>query len=170
VTLRAGSSAVVFAVVVIAVVLLTGDAVLKGAWPVAARTAGIGALVVWVAWMLLWRPSIRVLPDRAVVVNVGRIAEVPWTRVVDIRRRLQLILDLDDGQRVEAWGSPFPRRRPIGPSARTDDRDPGLMALRGAWAGAAPEAGAVVRRTDVHALLIGVAAVLALVLGLAVGR
>jgi hypothetical protein len=161
---------VVFAVVAVVVTLLLGDALLHGAWAVAARTAGVGALVVWVAWMLLWRPSIRVLPDRAVVVNVGRIAEVPWTRVVDVRRRLQLILDLEDGRSVEAWGSPFPRRRPIGPSARPDDRDPSLTALRSAWAGAAPESGVVVRRVDVRALLVGAAAVLALVLGLAVGR
>jgi hypothetical protein len=153
--------------------VLLGDAVIRGAWPTAARVAGVGALVIWAAWMLLLRPSIRVLPDRAVVINVGRVTELPWSRVVDIRRRLQVIFDLDDGQHVEAWGSPFVSRRPLGPSARPFDRDPALTLLRSRWASAGPAAvspEAVVRRVDVTALLVGAAALAALVLSLAVTR
>ena len=151
---------------------MLGDAVIRGAWPTAARVAGVGALVIWAAWMLLVRPSIRVLPDRAVVINVGRITELPWSRVVDIRRRLQVIFDLDDDQHVEAWGSPFVSRRPLGPSARPFDRDPALTLLRSRWtsAGRAATAEAVVRRVDVIALLAGAAALAALVLSLAVTR
>ncbi|HEV7743226.1 MAG TPA: hypothetical protein VGO65_12495 [Pseudolysinimonas sp.] len=163
-TLRAGSSVVAFAFVVAAVVLLLGDAVIRGSWAVGARGAGPGALVVWGAWMLLVRPSIRVLPDRAVITNVGRITEVPWARVVDIRRKLQLVFELDDDRRLEAWGSPFASRR------RTDD-DPSLIALRGAWMSAQDaSSGAVVRRPDSVALLIGAAAVLFLVITLVVFR
>ena len=157
--MRAGSSAVVFALVAIGAVLLVGDAVIKGAWDVAARTAGPAAIIVWAAWLLLVRPSIRLERDRAIVVNVGRITEIPWNRVVDIRRRLQLILDLDDGKSVEAWGSPFVGKR----AAPSDDR--GLVALRNAWVNASPTDAVVVRRTDVRALAAGGAAVvLALVL------
>ncbi|MEO8262236.1 MAG: hypothetical protein ABI566_06665 [Pseudolysinimonas sp.] len=157
-TLRAGSSAAVFAVVAGVTLLLLGDAVLKGAWPTAARVAGVGALVVWVAWMLLVRPSIRVLPDRAVVVNVGRITEVPWARVVDVRRRLQLILELDDDRHVEAWGSPFVSRR-------NSADDPAAQALRSAWMSASrtDSTGVVTRRPDAVALTVGAAALALLV-------
>jgi len=170
-TLRAGSSVATFVVVAGVVVVLLVDAVLRGNWPVASRIAGAGALIVWAAWMLLFRPSIRVRSDRAIVINVGRITEVPWARVVDIRRRLQLIVELDDGRTIEAWGSPFaPRRHTAG--------DPALTVLRGAWMSAPAGTGtaadaeaatdAVIRRVDARALLAGAAAVILLVLGWAV--
>jgi hypothetical protein len=164
VTLRAGSSAVVFGLIAAGAVLLTVDALMKGAWDVAARTAGVAAVIVWAAWLLLLRPSIRVQPDRAVVVNVGRITEIPWNRVVDIRRRLQLILDLDDGRSVEAWGSPFVSKR------ATPGEDSALTALRSAWSSASGGDGAVVRRTDAVALVIGAAAVVAAAVCLGVAR
>jgi hypothetical protein len=153
-----------FGLVATGAVLLTGDALLKGAWDAAARTAGVAALVVWAAWLLLLRPSIRVRPDRAVVVNIGRITEIPWGRVVDIRRRLQLILDLDDGRSVEAWGSPFLSRR------AKPGEDSALTALRSAWGAAAPADAAVVRHLDVPALVAGALAVIAAVICLGVAR
>lgn len=157
-TLRAGSSVVAFAFVAGAVALLLGDAVIRGSWLVAARGAGPGALVLWAAWLLLVRPSVRLLPDRAVVTNVGRITEVPWGRIVEIRRKLQLVLELDDGRRIEAWGSPFADRK-----AGSDD--PALTAVRGAWLSAdgAGSSDVVLRRPDTVALLIGAAALLFLV-------
>jgi hypothetical protein len=165
VTLRAGSSAAVFALVAIGAVLLVGDAVLKGAWDVAARMAGPALLVVWAAWLLLVRPSIRVQPGRAVVVNVGRITELPWHHVTDIRRRLQLIFDVDDDRSVEAWGSPFVSKR----AKPGDDR--ALMALRSEWQSApAGDASVVRRRPDVLALALGAAAVVATGLSLGVAR
>jgi hypothetical protein len=154
----------VFGLVAAGAVLLTGDALVKGAWDAAARTAGVAAVVVWAAWLLLLRPSIRVRPDRAVVVNVGRITEIPWSRVVDIRRRLQLILDLDDGRSVEAWGSPFVSKR------ATPGEDSALTALRSAWSSAASSDAAVVRHPDVPALVAGAAAVIAAVICLGVAR
>jgi hypothetical protein len=155
------------------VVVLLGDAVLRGNGSVAIRIGGVGALVVWAAWMLLVRPSIRVRPDRAVVVNVGRITEVPWSRIVDIRRRLQLVLELDDGRRVEAWGSPFPRRRMVGRTPKTEVDDPALSVLRGAWMSVDPTSAValpVTRRVDLTALLIGGLAVAVLAASLAVPR
>jgi hypothetical protein len=163
VTLRAGSSALVFALVAGGAVLLVGDAVIRGSWEVLAQIAGPALLIVWAAWMLLLRPSIRVQEDRAVVVNIGRITEVPWSRIVDIRRRLQLIFELDDGKSVEAWGSPFPKRKLVGKTAQTEDDDPSASVLRSAWR-SGKEAGAdapVVRRPDVLALSIGVVALIA---------
>ena len=129
-----------------------------------ARGVGAGALVVWAAWMLLVRPSIRVQPDRAVVVNIGRITEVPWARIVDIRRRLQLVLDLDDGRSVECWGSPFPQAatgRAIARRPRTTTRPPRCCARHGCRGRRRTASGdwSVVRRVDVIALVIGAGAV-----------
>ena len=172
VTLRAGSSAVAFAVVAAVAVLLVGDAVLRGSWPVVARSVGPAALVVWIAWLLLVRPSIRVRPDRAVVVNVGRITEVPWTRIADIRRRLQLVLDLDDGRSIQCWGSPFPRRRLVGKGATTEDDDPAGTVLRSAWLSGSARSGAgaaIVRRFDILALSLGAGSLVAAALSVTLG-
>jgi hypothetical protein len=173
VTLRAGSSFVTFVVVAAAMVLLLGSVLLRGSWTEIAHFGGPVVLVVWVAWLLLVRPSIRIEQDRAVVVNVGRIIEVPWARTVDVRRRLQLILDLDDGRRVECWGSPFPRRRMVGREPQTTEDDPALAAVRSAWmswqTGQAPAAGEgrpVIRRMDTTALAIGAGAVVLAAIGL----
>jgi hypothetical protein len=163
VTLRAGGSAFAFTAVAIVGALLLADAVLRGSWTAAVRTAGPVILVVWVAWLLLLRPSIRIQPDRAVVINVGRITEVPWSRIVDIRRRLQLVLDLDDGRRLEAWGSPFL-------SKRRDSEDSALMALRGAWMSGPASEAPVIRRVDVMALTVGAVAIAAAGLSLGVAR
>ena len=159
---------VAFAFIAVAVSVLLGDAAVRGSWSDAARGAGPAALAVWAGWLLLVRPSIRVLPDRAIVFNVGRITEVPWTRVVDIRRRLQLIFDLDSGRSLEAWGSPFLSKRS---SARTSAAaDPVLDVLRGAWMSARDgEDAPVVRRPDTIALVLGGAAVVAALLSIAVG-
>lgn len=166
VTLRALQSTIVFGVVAGVLVLLIGDALVRGSWQQAASLAAPATFGVWAAWLLLVRPSIRVQPDRAVIVNVGRITEVPWGRVVDIRRRLQLVLELDDGRSVEAWGSPFPSRRTPG---READADTALAVVRSAWQSAPAATGAVVRRPDVVALSIGAVTLAALVLGLTVG-
>lgn len=144
--------------------MLLGDALVRGSWVAVARLAGPALLVVWAAWMLLVRPSIRVLRDRAVVVNIGRITEVPWVRVIDIRRRLQLVLDLDDGRSLEAWGSPFPPRGLAGRRGQTTQDDPAASVLRAAWqSGLESDADAsVIRRPDLTALALGgVAAVAA---------
>lgn len=166
-TLRAVQSVVVFVVVAVALVLFLGDLVLKGDWRQTALVAGPMAFGAWLAWLLLIRPSIRVQSDRAVVINVGRITEVPWSAVADIRRRLQLIFDLEDGRTLEAWGSPFPKRDRPGKAA---DADTALAVLRSAWQSAPDASGsaavAVTRRPDTVALAVGALALAALVLSL----
>ncbi|MEO8093850.1 MAG: hypothetical protein ABI632_02840 [Pseudolysinimonas sp.] len=172
-TLRAGSSFAVFVVVAVAAVALLADFAIKGSWMDFTRWVGPVALIMWAAWLLLVRPSIRIESDRAVVINVGRVTEVPWGHIVDIRRRLQLVLELDDGRQVECWGSPFPTRRMVGRTAQTEQDDPSAAVLRSAWLSAiAAPAGvtaSVVRRVDAAPLLIGAGAVLATALTLSWG-
>ncbi|CAN5182257.1 hypothetical protein BH11ACT3_BH11ACT3_02640 [soil metagenome] len=173
VVLRAPSSAVVFGLVAAVAVVFVGDAVVRGAWSLAAQAAGPAALAVWAAWLLLVRPSIRLESDRAVVVNVGRVTEVPWSRVADIRRRLQLVLDLEDGSRVECWGSPFPTRAGVNRNATSADvaaPDTALTVLRSAWlSGSHDTTLPVVRRADALALGIGAAALAATIFSITAG-
>jgi hypothetical protein len=172
VVLRAASSAVIFGLVTGVAILFVGDSVVRGAWPLAAQAAGPAALIVWAAWLLLVRPSIRVQTDRAVVVNIGRITEVPWAHIGEIRRRLQLVLDLDGGGRLECWGSPFPQRAGVNRTAggREPVVDAPLDLLRAAWLSAAGDATApVVRRADALALGIGAAALAATICSITLG-
>jgi hypothetical protein len=172
VTLRAGSSVVAFAFVAIAAAVLLADAALRGTWESVLRGLGPAVLVLWAAWLLLVRPSIRVEEDRAVVVNVGRITEIPWARIADIRRRLQLVFELDDDRRVEAWGSPFAPRRRGGRIATVED-DSALRQLRSAWMSAQVNSATpgvvspVVRRIDAVALVLGAAAIVVAVVSVA---
>lgn len=60
--------------------------------------------------MILYRPQIRIGEDALVVVNPGRIVEVPWQRIRSASQRFQVVVDLDDGRHVTCWGSPFPEK------------------------------------------------------------
>lgn len=153
-----------FAVIAAIALLLVGDAVIRGSWATAVRLGGPATLVVWAAWLILFRPSIRIQDDRAVIVNVGRIIEVPWARVVDIRRKLQLVFELDNGRALEAWGSPFTSKR----SARGEPVvDAALATVRATWMSwSGVSDGTVARRPDIVALAIGAAALIAASLSL----
>ena len=74
------------------------------------RWAAVILIVLWVLWVLLWLPSIRIRENEIVVVNALRTWTIPWSRVEDVRTRLQYVLALDDGRTVTAWGSPFSGR------------------------------------------------------------
>src|SRR3954453_15981370 len=95
-------------------------AIVIGAWAVfdAARVDGVlglrwgsaAAIILWVLWVVLWRPSIRIREDELEVVNALRTWTIPWSRVQDAESRLQHVFVLDDGRAVTAWGSPSPGR------------------------------------------------------------
>src|SRR3954453_23939601 len=105
-------------------------AVVIGAWAVfdAARVDPIeglrwgsaAATILWVLWVVLWRPSIRISDDAIDVVNALRTWTIPWSRVQDVESRLQYVIVLDDGRAVTAWGSPFSGRATGNRSERVD--------------------------------------------------
>ena len=119
---RPTSSLVAFWAVTGFGVLLLGDAVLRGDWHLVAVASGPTALVIWVLWMVLYRPSIRFDARGLTVRNPGRVIEVPWSRVRSVSQRFQVVLELDDGSHVTCWGSPFPEkpglRRPSADAVR----------------------------------------------------
>ncbi len=65
-------------------VVLVGDPLLRGDLALVGTTAPIVALVVWVLFLVMFHPHIRYDDERAVVTNIGRVHELPWSRVVTV--------------------------------------------------------------------------------------
>jgi hypothetical protein len=107
---RPSSSLIAFWAVLGVAVLFLGDSVVRGNWHVVSLAVAPIGLIVWAAWIFLYRPRISFDRDTIVVVNPGRILEIPWQRVSGVRQRFQILLELDDGSTVTCWGSPFPEK------------------------------------------------------------
>jgi hypothetical protein len=167
-TFRATSTVVSFWVAVGFAAILVGDAVVRGAWSTVVAYLPPVLLALWVLWLVLWRTSVRALPDRVIVTNLLRIHDVPWSRVVEARQRGQVTLELDDSRQLLCWGGPFPakpgvprvnRRRPAETFAATLDH----------YRSSAPPSDEPVRqRWDLVAIVPGVVLVLAVVAQLTV--
>ena len=99
----------VFWIAVAAIVYLVGDSALRGAWAAVGFMLPLGLFIVWLLWMILLRPHVRYNATRALVVNIGRVHEIPWARVEAVRQRLGIVFELDNGSRVTAAGASAPR-------------------------------------------------------------
>lgn len=164
-TLRPLSSAIAFWGLCGLGAILVGDAAWRGDWSLAWRAAGVIGFVLWCAWILLFRLSVQIRAGGILVVNLLRTVWIPWSRIIGFHRRLQILVELDDGTTVECWGSPFPRR----PGARrgmlsdrrneTEPRsqDPARETLEYALASASASDGddQVRRNWDATAILVG---------------
>jgi hypothetical protein len=168
---------VAFWLIAVIGVVMVGDAVVRGTIPQAVVTASIVALVVWALWMVLFHPHIRYDDDRVVVTNIGRVHEIPWSRVEAVRQSLTLTIELDDGRRIRASGVTAPRDRGliIGTLTRGKLGAGSLEfhkyadALRLLHDGAATSDAPVVSRWDVRALAIGAVLALAVATEVIVG-
>jgi hypothetical protein len=183
VVLRALSSLIAFWALTGLAAVFVVDAAVRGRWDVALRTVGVVLFVLWAAWLFLVRMSVRLDAGALTARNLLRWVRVPWARVVDIERRAQLTVELDDGRRIECWGSPFAPRRgvrgptsggqamptvtaatnPFGPALGGASglrgggtaRDAGLEAARSMWLSASAADGPVTRGWDIPALVAG---------------
>ncbi|GAA3761534.1 hypothetical protein GCM10022240_12580 [Microbacterium kribbense] len=153
--LRALMSSVTFWALVGIAVIFVGDAAIRGRFAIALRAALILGLLVWCAWVLLYRMSIRVDADGLTVRNLLRWVRIPWGQVAEISRRMQLRVVLADNSVVECWGGTFASRPGTRRSREADRGDPGLALLRTAHAGARKAGGTVQRGWDVPALAAG---------------
>jgi len=91
-------------------VVLIGWPLVAGQWQLAAWALAPALLLAWVLWIVLYRPSVRYDEERVVVTNIGRVHVVPWAQVASVDQGLNLVFRLRDGQVLNAWGSPYPRR------------------------------------------------------------
>ena len=166
---RDTGTSVAFWLVVAVGVVIVGDSVIRANLGQIAATASIVALVLWVVFMVLFHPHVRYDDARAVVTNIGRIHEIPWSRVVAVRQSLSLTFELDDGRRIRASGVTAPRDRGLIMGTLTRGKlGAGSLefhkyadALRLLQDGATAADSPVVSRWDVRALAIGAALALA---------
>lgn len=165
-----GTSVAFWLVTAVGVVLVVDSAFRGDLWRFAA-TAAIVALVLWAAGMVLFHPHIRYGDARVVVTNIGRIHEIPWSRVTAVRQSLTLTFELDDGRRLSASGVSAPRDRGLIMGTLTRGKlGAGSMefhkyadALRLLHDGSAANDAPVVSRWDTRALAIGAGLVLLVV-------
>jgi hypothetical protein len=106
VTLRATGGYWILGVTAALVLFFVVDAVSRGAWTFALAALPWELLAVWVVYVVLVRPCVVVEPAKLSIVNIGRVHEIPWTRVDSITSRFQLSVILDDGRRIVSWGAP----------------------------------------------------------------
>lgn len=161
--LRDTGISIAFWLVVAVGVLIVFDAALRGdLWKFAA-TASIVALVLWVVGMVLFHPHVRYDDERVVVTNIGRVHEMPWSRIVAVRQSLSLTFELDDGRRILASGVTAPRDRGLIAGTLTRgklgagsaDFHKFADALRLLQSSSEASAAPVVSRWDVQALTLG---------------
>ena len=150
-------------------VVLAGDPVLRGDLAGLAATLPFVAVVLWMLWMVLFHPHLRYDEQRVVVTNIGRVHELPWSRVVAVRQNLNLGFELDDGRRIGAVGVTASRGRGLVLSGLTRgkmgagsaDFHQHADALTPFRTAAAPSDAPVVSRWDVVPLAIGAVLVVA---------
>ncbi|SFF38442.1 PH domain-containing protein [Curtobacterium sp. YR515] len=140
---------------------MLGDAAVRGSWDVVLHAVGPLAALVWVLWVLTFRPHVRITDHAITVVNPLRSTTVPWGAVEDVRMRWQIVLDLADGRRLTCWGGPsLPRPKPTRRGEPRVLRQPDeFVAVRDRWSerhGRTPDA-PVVRGWDVPAVASGIA-------------
>lgn len=151
--------------------LLLVDAGVRGSWDVVLTAVGPLAVLLWVLWVLTWRPSVQLDDEALVVVNPLRLTRVPWGEVADVRLRWQIVVETTEGRKVQCWGGPsLPRPKPVRRGEpRVLPQAPEMAVLLDRWAArrdAGAAGGPVLRGWDRPALLVGAGTVALLVISL----
>ncbi|WP_374010139.1 PH domain-containing protein [Leifsonia sp. LS-T14] len=66
-----------------------------------------GAMFVFVAWAMLWRPSLTVADEGITIVNVSRTIHIPWEALINVDTKFALTL-YTPGHRFPVWAAPAP--------------------------------------------------------------
>ncbi len=95
------------------VALFWGDAAsaVRYIWPI--------VLVAFIAWAVLWRPSLRMQEHGVTIENVFRTYFVPWPSIKNIDTRWALTIHTSRG-RIPVWATPAPGRHRAYGLARKD--------------------------------------------------
>ncbi|AZH83382.1 hypothetical protein EAO79_11065 [Plantibacter sp. PA-3-X8] len=105
-TLRSTSGFWILGVTALLMVFFIIDAVGRGAWNFAVQALPWELLVVWLVYLVLVRPCIVIEPSQLTIVNVGRLHDIPWSRMEEATSRYQLTVLLRDGRKITSWGAP----------------------------------------------------------------
>lgn len=114
---------------------LVVDLLRRGA-PTGAGLLGLAVVLLGCAVVhaLFWQPRVRVDATGAELVNVLRVARLPWAAVTDVDTRWALTLEAG-GRRFTSWAAPASGRR-VRPVSRRETpwADPGATAIAGSRA------------------------------------
>ena len=173
--LRPASTAVTFWVGVVVLAIIAATPAATGSWRVFAFVLPLALFLIWLLWVVLYRPAVHWDKNEVVIVNIGRIHVLPWARVFALRQGINLIFTLHGGRTISAWGAPAPK----GPGNLVSNFDRGsrlernvdrnVEVLDGYLLSAAPSEEQVTSRWDVVPLAIGGVLLLAVVVDLAFG-
>jgi len=105
------------------------DAAVRGEWSTVLVALPWMCAVLLICWGLLIRPRLIVTPIALTVVNVLRTHTLPWRDVTDLHVRYQLIVTLQDGKRIRAWGSPTVHPRHDHAVGGSSSRDRGFVSV-----------------------------------------
>ncbi|HEX7835538.1 MAG TPA: hypothetical protein VF479_08740 [Pseudolysinimonas sp.] len=111
--LRDTGPTVVFWLAVVVGAILVADPIWRRDLGSLAATAPFVALVLWFLGLVLFHPHVSYDDERVVLTNIGRVHEVPWSRVVAVRQNIALRFELDDGRSLRAVGVTAPRDRGV---------------------------------------------------------
>jgi hypothetical protein len=158
----------------VASLVLFGTPLLGGTWSFLPIGLPPALFVSWVLWFVLFRPQLRYTSAHAIVINMGRVYEIPWHEVAHVRQRLALVFELVNGKTVQAAGVSAPRGpgvivgsvtgRLVDGSPHFNQNADALEAVRGS---AAPTDAVLVSRWDTVPLIVGGALLLLTVIDLA---
>lgn len=86
------------------------SAMSSGQTRLAIVTAPIAAFFVWLFSVLLLAPRVSYNRDRVVIVNFARVHCLPWPTISHVAQGIDLVFTLNDGRKIHAFGSPYPKR------------------------------------------------------------
>src|SRR5947209_8740706 len=66
-----------------------------------------GVLFAFIAWAMLWHPSLTVAADDITVVNVTSTIRIPWEALINVDTKFALTL-YTPGHRFPVWAAPAP--------------------------------------------------------------
>ncbi|MDL5350650.1 PH domain-containing protein [Microbacterium sp. zg-YB36] len=130
---RATSATISLIVAGVAGALVLGDALVRGGLGQTLLLAPWVLLIVWVVYAVVYVPRVEMDAEGITVVNVLRTTRVPWPRVTDMDTRWQLVVHLDDGSRVGAFGGPSLRRSRSRSAQQSETPFSDMALIRGEW-------------------------------------
>jgi hypothetical protein len=173
--MRSATAVIAFWAGAVVLLVVVGIPLVQANWRVFGFLLPPSLLLVWMFWIVLYRPAVHYDPTKAVVVNIGRRHVLPWGHVTRLRQGIGMLFDLDTGKSVQALGVPAPRRPGIIMSAvdrrtrPTQDINYDADILDGVRLSAASSSEPVASTWDTIPLVIGAVLVVAVGIELAIG-
>lgn len=109
-TLRARSATFSFWIVSGMLGLAVASAIGGGQLSVILFSVTGAALLIWLMAVLLLIPAVYYNDQRVVVLNFARVHVLPWWTIDRVDQGIDMVFTLKTGQKIHAYGSPYPRR------------------------------------------------------------